>query len=210
MVNVLPHQGATWLEVAIVVFFGALFGWISIGFWTALLGFSTLAARPRPLRDHERSTSRRARRPPSGRRAGDAAPRSSCRSATSRSIASSPASGPSTARSSAPAPLDRFHFFVLSDTSDPDAMVREEEAWSTWCREVGRLRPHLLPAGGRSGIERKSGNVADFCRRWGARYRYMIMLDADSVMSGDTLVRLGRADGPASRRRHDPDRRRRR
>ena len=45
MVNVLPDQGRTWLEVAIVVFFGALFGWISIGFWTACLGFMILARR---------------------------------------------------------------------------------------------------------------------------------------------------------------------
>src|SRR4029077_533256 len=42
MINVLPYQGRTWLEVAIVVFFGALFGWISIGFWTAILGFWVL------------------------------------------------------------------------------------------------------------------------------------------------------------------------
>jgi len=39
-------------------------------------------------------------------------------------------------------------------------------------------------------LERKSGNVADFCRRWGRRYRYMVMLDADSLMTGETLVRL--------------------
>jgi membrane glycosyltransferase len=39
-------------------------------------------------------------------------------------------------------------------------------------------------------VRRKSGNVADFCRRWGAQYRYMVMLDADSVMAGDRLVRL--------------------
>src|SRR6266404_4387847 len=45
MVNVLPHQGRTWLEIAIAVFFGALFGWISIGFWTAMLGFFTLVRR---------------------------------------------------------------------------------------------------------------------------------------------------------------------
>ena len=32
--------------------------------------------------------------------------------------------------------LDRFHFFVLSDTNDPDAAMREEEAWFRWCREV--------------------------------------------------------------------------
>ena len=35
--------------------------------------------------------------------------------------------------------------------------------------------------------------MADFCRRWGANYKYMVVMDADSVMSGDclqTLVRL--------------------
>src|SRR5205814_3746714 len=48
MVSVLPHQGGSWLEVAIVVFFGALFGWISIGFWTAILGFWVL------VRGHDR------------------------------------------------------------------------------------------------------------------------------------------------------------
>jgi membrane glycosyltransferase len=35
---------------------------------------------------------------------------------------------------------------------------------------------------------RKAGNVADFCRRWGRDYRYMVVLDADSVMSGDCIV----------------------
>ena len=42
MVNVLPRGGGTALEVAIVVVFGVLFGWISIGFWAALMGFYCL------------------------------------------------------------------------------------------------------------------------------------------------------------------------
>ena len=37
---------------------------------------------------------------------------------------------------------------------------------------------------------RKAGNVADFCRRWGKDYRYMVVLDADSVMSGDCIASL--------------------
>ena len=46
-------------------------------------------------------------------------------------------------------------------------------------------------------IKRKSGNIADFCRRWGSQYRYMVVLDADSVMTGEcltTLVRLMEAN----------------
>ena len=37
--------------------------------------------------------------------------------------------------------------------------------------------------------------MADFLRRWGKRYRYMVVLDADSVMTGAALVRLVAADG---------------
>src|SRR5207245_1048166 len=33
--------------------------------------------------------------------------------------------------------LGRFHFFVLSDSADPSATVKEEEAWFDWCRAVG-------------------------------------------------------------------------
>src|SRR5690606_18767337 len=36
----------------------------------------------------------------------------------------------------------------------------------------------------------KSGNVGDFLRRWGRRYDYMIVLDADSLMGGETLVTM--------------------
>src|SRR5690606_40618371 len=36
----------------------------------------------------------------------------------------------------------------------------------------------------------KSGNVGDFLRRWGRDYQYMVVLDADSLMGGDTLVRM--------------------
>src|SRR5690606_37944586 len=39
---------------------------------------------------------------------------------------------------------------------------------------------------------RKAGNIADFCSRWGEHYKYMIVLDADSVMAGDTLVEMVR------------------
>ncbi|MDR2199624.1 MAG: glucans biosynthesis glucosyltransferase MdoH [Deltaproteobacteria bacterium] len=39
-------------------------------------------------------------------------------------------------------------------------------------------------------LKRKSGNIADFCRRWGKDYRYLIIFDADSLMSADCLARL--------------------
>src|ERR1043166_7461025 len=85
--------------------------------------------------------------------------------------------------------LRHFDFFILSDSSNPSTCVKEEEAWATWCRAVDGF-DHIFYRRRRVRLERKSGNVADFCRRWGQRYPYMIMLDADSVMSGDTMIRL--------------------
>ncbi len=82
-----------------------------------------------------------------------------------------------------------FDFFVLSDSNDPDIWVEEEVAWAELCRRVdGFQRIHYRMR--RSSIKRKSGNVADFCRRWGTYYNYMVVLDADSIMEGDTLVKL--------------------
>ena len=186
MVNVLPDHGSTWLELAIVAFFGALFGWISIGFWTALLGFLTLVRR----RDRFAITSLGT---PAGEPAAavDPAVRTAvvmpiCAEPVDRVYAGLRAIHRSLERAGA---LDRFHFFILSDTADAGAAVQEEEAWFEWCRAVGGFG-RIFYRRRKVRLERKSGNVADFCRRWGKRYRYMIMLDADSVMAGGTLVRL--------------------
>ena len=87
--------------------------------------------------------------------------------------------------------LAHFDFFILSDSDNPNKWVEEELAWLELCRQLdgfGRIfyRKRRKP------INRKSGNVSDFCRRWGRRYRYMHALDADSVMEGELLVRMVR------------------
>jgi len=182
MVDVLPRQGGTWLEVAIVLVFGALFGWISIGFWSALLGFFCL------LR-HDRFAITNMEGGDSGQIAPEA--RTAivmpiCNEPVDRVFAGLQAIHRSLARMDA---LRHFHFFVLSDTGDASVAVREEEAWFEWCRDVDGF-DHIFYRRRRVRLRRKSGNVADFCRRWGKQYRYMIMLDADSVMAGETVVRM--------------------
>jgi membrane glycosyltransferase len=95
--------------------------------------------------------------------------------------------------------LRLFDFYLLSDSSDPALRQAELQAWQ-------RLRDMLGDGpvgtiGGSARIfyrwrrrrtQRKAGNVADFCRRWGRHYRYMVVLDADSTMHGETLVALVR------------------
>jgi membrane glycosyltransferase len=183
MLDVLPQQGRNPLELAIAICFGALFGWISIGFWTALLGFGLLLFRRDKFAVTRTDT---AARRPLGDEVLTAIVMPICEEPVERVFAGLRAIHKSLERANGLAP---FHFYVLSDTRDPSKAMQEEAAWFAWCRETqgfGRIFYRRR----RVRIERKSGNVADWCRRFGRSYRYMIMLDADSVMSGDTLVRL--------------------
>jgi membrane glycosyltransferase len=85
----------------------------------------------------------------------------------------------------------RFDWFLLSDTTDPDIWVREEMAFTALRRDCGA--DHLYYRHRYDNTARKSGNIADWVRRFGAAYEHMIVLDADSLMEGDTIVRLVRA-----------------
>jgi membrane glycosyltransferase len=168
-----------WLpaEVALGVFFGALFGLLSLGFWTAVFGFVVL------LRGGDRFAITRGggdSGEPLHRGFRTAVVMPVCDEPVARVFAGLRAVRESLVRAGA---VDGFDFFVLSDSADPDLWVDEEAAWADWRRS----------APGACGIfyrrrrvrqKRKSGNLADFCRRFGRRYRYMIVLDADSVMSG--------------------------
>ncbi len=87
--------------------------------------------------------------------------------------------------------LAHFDFFLLSDSDDSNKWVEEEVAWLELCKQLDGLGK-IFYRKRRQAINRKSGNIADFCRRWGARYRYMIVLDADSLLGGSGLVRLVR------------------
>lgn len=85
--------------------------------------------------------------------------------------------------------LEHFDFFVLSDSNQPNQWIQEETAWVELCKQVGGFGK-IFYRKRRISINKKAGNVADFLRRWGRRYRYMIVLDADSIMTGRALVQL--------------------
>ncbi len=85
--------------------------------------------------------------------------------------------------------LERFDFFILSDSTNPDKWIEEERRWSELVRDLGALgRIYYRRRDDNSG--KKCGNVRDFLNAWGRRYRYFVCFDADSVMRGQTLVDL--------------------
>ncbi|MEO3432277.1 glucans biosynthesis glucosyltransferase MdoH [Inquilinus sp. CAU 1745] len=179
MYAVLAGDGVGWIDILLLALFAASFSWVSLSFWTGIAGFFALLI---------------------GRRGaglvwpeeGDDSPlhqRTAILMATynedaARVFANVQAIYESVA---ATGHLDAFDFYVLSDSTDPDSWIAEELAWNAICQR--------LDAGGRifyrkrrHNIERKSGNIADFCRRWGRHYENMVVLDADSLMTGETLV----------------------
>lgn len=84
--------------------------------------------------------------------------------------------------------LAHFDFFILSDTTDPDVWVGEEAAFLRLRHLIGDARVfyrHRL-----KNTARKSGNISEWVVRYGGWYDHMIVLDADSLMTGDTIVRL--------------------
>ncbi|MDB5777338.1 MAG: mdoH [Herbaspirillum sp.] len=189
MREVLPYHGGEVLEFAMLILFAVLFCWVSAGFWTALMGFMVLMAGPRSDRyliSREKAGER------------DIAPDARtaivmpiCNEDVSRVFAGLRATYESLARNHDGKDLAQFDFFILSDSSQADLCAAEVAAWADLCAAVGGFGRIFYRHRTRR-VKRKSGNLDDFCRRWGANYRYMIVLDADSVMSGDCLATLAR------------------
>ena len=177
MLAVLPHPGYGDLNDALAAVFGVLFGWISIGLWISLAGALSLLFRTRSRLQAPAATSREARVAlvvPVFRE--DPQPVCARLESMYRSL-------------EAAGRLAQFDFFLLSDSNDADAWVEEEVAWAGLRARLGGAA-RIYYRRRRINIKRKSGNIADFCRRWGLQYRYMVVLDADSLMTGEVLGRL--------------------
>ena len=78
---------------------------------------------------------------------------------------------------------------MLSDTRDAEIAREEGLAWSQ-VREKLQAGERLFYRRRESNAGKKAGNIAEWIQTRGPDYAHMIILDADSTMQGDTLVRL--------------------
>ncbi|MFT3867505.1 MAG: glucans biosynthesis glucosyltransferase MdoH [Nibricoccus sp.] len=85
--------------------------------------------------------------------------------------------------------IEHYHFFLLSDSSNTNRWIEEEAAWLALIRKLD-AHGRIFYRKRRLGINKKAGNLADFCRKWGKLYRYMVVLDADSIMTSTAITRL--------------------
>ena len=186
MLDIMRAGGLTGLEVVILVLFALTFSWIAIPFWNAVIGFALAVLGRDPLSLAAPRSASGDGRPLVIRTALVMPIRDEDPGRVTAGLAAMLRSLARTGHAGA------FDLFLLSDTTDAAAAQAEEAAWAALRDQLEHVtRLHYRRRSANAG--RKAGNIADFCRRWGARYECMVVLDADSVMTGPALVRLVRA-----------------
>ena len=180
MYSVLKVGGITILESIILGLFALLFAWIAFSFMSALAGFTVLLFRKKDELGID-----------------SAAPIPAIYSRTAmllptynedpyRVLARLRAIYESVEETENG---KKFDWFVLSDTTDPAIWIAEEKCFVELRQEVG-IAARIFYRHRPENTARKSGNIEEWIRRFGSDYECMLILDADSLMTGDTIVRL--------------------
>ncbi len=172
MVGVLQIDGLTFSEGAILFLFAILFAWIAASFWLAVFGAWARFAKVELL--------------PLKPASGTSAARTAILMPVYNEDVARVFSGVRAIRESAGADFD---FYILSDSTNPANWVAEEMEWQALKQELG-ADAHVFYRHRVRNTGRKAGNIQDFCENWGQLYDYMVILDADSLMTGKTLSHL--------------------
>jgi len=184
--HVVAAGGFGLLETCLLFFFLVHIAWLTIDFWNAMIGFyllrvsdNILARVSPPLADtHDASAILE-------------------RIAVVMTIRNEDANGvfarlDAIKTSLSNTPLEaQFDYFVLSDSSVPLTIDAEMAGCAAFRARHGETS-RLVYRRRTSNEGFKAGNVRDFCDRWGGKYEFMILLDADSLMTGETILRLVR------------------
>lgn len=182
MYRVLQVGGITALEALVLVLFVLLFAWIAFSFTSSLAGFFVLLFRTRdglgidPKAPLPQIRTRNAMLLPT------------YNEDPYRVMARLRAIHESVGETGS---ASQFDWYLLSDTTDPSLWIAEEKCFLQLRREAGA--GNLFYRHRSQNTARKSGNIEDWIKRFGGGYDHMIILDADSLMTGDTILRLAAA-----------------
>jgi membrane glycosyltransferase len=200
MVRTVGAQGFTVLEGVILALFVPTFAWIVLPFWTAIAGFLVRMARRDPVTLGRQPILERppalesASRSVDPSRGGGAPIATETLTALAVPVFNEDPEAVAVRISAMVRSLQAsgaahgFHVHLLSDTQDAEIGRREEEAW---VRLQGR-HPEIpiLYRRREQNLGRKAGNIGEFCRRCADDYDFVVVLDADSLMTGGTLMKL--------------------
>lgn len=184
MGRLLGADGVNVWDIALLVCFAGTLPWVVIGLWNSVIGAALLRFDPEwrrnvvPIRGLKYTSS-----PIRGRTAIIMPIYNEQPDRVVRHLAAVEASVRETGQDSG------IEYFLLSDTQDPEVYDQEVMHFELWrARLANPSRVHYRR---RSDNRRqKVGNIEDFCARWGDGFKYMLVLDADSVMSGDKVLQM--------------------
>lgn len=185
MFDILSANGLNMIEFGLLILYACTFSWITFAFWSGVIGFALQILKIDPL-------SLRKLKP---------RPDPTMRSPAIRTAVVMPIYNEDTERVMAGFEASfrsllqtgqhtNFDFYLLSDTRDPAIIEAEELAWQGLCGRLGESASRVFYRRRTVNTGKKVGNLADFCRKWGSYYECMIVLDADSVMTGECMLHL--------------------
>jgi len=185
MFDILNSNGMTLLEYALLVLFSITFAWIVTAFCSGTIGFvlqlfridPLTLKRIKPIAIHAQAIAKQK----------TAVVMPIYNEDTHRVIAGFEVSLASLKETGQ---LEHFDFYLLSDTQDPQIAENELNAWHALCERLGDTAKHIFYRRREDNKHRKVGNLTDFCERWGSKYDHMIVLDADSIMTGKCMLEL--------------------
>tara|TARA_B100000686_G_scaffold45351_1_gene48135 strand:+ start:65277 stop:67151 length:1875 start_codon:yes stop_codon:yes gene_type:complete len=181
--SVLSSGGITPLEILILFLFSLTFCWITISFWNAVIGSILMLFKIDDTELHDLKTPKNDRISLNSKTALIMLARNENPEQTLECLGSTLQSLIQTKQYSC------FDAYLLSDSDDKKLCITEE----ILCEKLSQSMPkglNLYYRNRKDNKGHKAGNIRDFCQRWGKNYEFMVILDSDSIMEGETLVEL--------------------
>ncbi len=186
MIWALAEGGLQWSELTMLACFMITLPWTAIGFWNAVIGFVLMRTSKDPAAavfpalknykgDEKISTST----------AIAMCIRNEDVEQVNRNL------NAMMARLVASGEGENFHVYVLSDSSFDDVITQEKDVFAKLAQDwAGKMDVTYRLRTDNWGF--KAGNISEFCDEWGAQHDFMLTLDADSVMSASSVLRMVR------------------
>jgi membrane glycosyltransferase len=174
------------IDITLLVLFAVTLPWMVAGFWNAVIGFLIMRFSADPIAAVMPAAARiRGDEPVTASTAILLCTRNELSERMIRNLE------PMLAGLDAAGLGERFHLYVLSDTSDAAIADHEEACFASL---IARWRDRVAITYRRRAVNTgyKAGNVREFCERWGRQHDFAVTLDADSLMTADAVLRLVR------------------
>lgn len=187
LASVLGHQGWSIIDLLIFICFAMAAPWTVLGLWNALIGVWALHFSGDPIAAVAPHAA-----------AGNSGAPITARTAIVMTIYNEDPARAISRLEIVRESVERtgfgpqFDYFVLSDTRDPDIARKEEEEFAAWKARADGGAERLFYRRRATNEGFKAGNMREFVETRGSAYEFMIPLDADSLMSGEAILRLVR------------------